>query len=54
MVEQEFPPIVYWLNTIHASPLKPDAANAIGVRYGRLPFKAKTKIHTDQMQVEIR
>lgn len=44
----------YRLDTLRAPPLKPDVANAIGVRYGRLPLKAKTKLHMDQMQVEIR
>lgn len=34
-------------------PLKPDVPNAIGVRYGRLPLKAKSKFHADRMQVEI-
>lgn len=42
------------MDTLCPPSLKPDVANAIGVRYGRLPFKAKTKFYTNQVQVEIR
>lgn len=34
-------------------PLKPEVADEIGIRYGRVPLKAKTKFHNDQMKVEI-
>lgn len=54
MRDQEYPPTAYRLDTLRPPPLKPDVADAIGLRYGRIPLKAKTMFHIDQMHVEIR
>lgn len=52
--DQEFAPTGYRLETFCPSPLKPEVADEIGLWYGRIPLKAKTKFHADQMRVEIR
>lgn len=49
MVDQEFLLIGYRLDTLCPPLLKPNVADAIGVCYGRLPLKAKTKFHIDQV-----
>lgn len=54
MRDQEFAPTGYRLDILRPPPLKPEVADEIGLRYGRVPMKAKTKLHLDQMKIEIR
>lgn len=49
----EFPQTGFRLDMLRPLPLKPEVADKIGIRYGRVPMKAKTKFHIDQMKVEI-
>ena len=49
----EFPPRGFKLDRMRAPALDPDVADAVGLRYGRLPMRAKTKFHVDQMKVEL-
>ena len=41
------------LDCQRAPPIAPEVADAVGLRYGRLSFWAKTKFHAEQMKVEI-
>ncbi len=51
---QEFAPRRFRLDTLRAPPLLAETADAIGMRYGRLNLRAKTKLHVDQMKCEIK
>lgn len=51
---EEFAPRGFRMNRLRAPALTPEVADAIGLRYGRLPFRAKTKFHVDQMKVELK
>ncbi len=42
------------LDTLRAPPLLAKTADAIGMRYGCLNLRAKTKLHVDQMKCEIK
>ena len=48
----EFAPCQFRLNTLQAPPLLAETADAIGRRYGWLHFRAKTKLHIDQLRCE--
>ncbi len=50
---ENFAPRKFRLDTLRAPPLLPETTNAIGLRYGRLHLRAKTKFHVDQMQIEL-
>lgn len=50
---KNFAPRKFRLNTLRAPPLLTETADAIGLRYGRLHLRAKTKFHVNQMQVEL-
>ncbi len=50
---KNFAPQKFRLDILRAPPLLPETANAIGLQYGRLHLRAKTKFHIDQMQVEL-
>lgn len=50
---QEFAPCGFKLDCMRAPVLKPDVADAVGLRYGRLSMRAKIKFHIDQMTVEL-
>ena len=43
----EFPPHEFKLDRIDAPALDPDVADIVGLRYGRLLMRAKTKFHMD-------
>lgn len=49
----EFPPQGFKLDRLRAPVLQPDIADAVGLRYGKLSFRAKTLFHIDQMKVEL-
>ncbi len=51
---QEFTPRRFRLDTLRVPPLLAETADAIGMRYGRLNLRAKTKLHMDQMKCEIK
>ncbi len=44
---ENFAPRKFRLDTLWAPPLLPETADAIGLRYGRLHLRAKTKFHVD-------
>lgn len=50
---EEFAPRGFRLDTLRPPPILPVTAVAIGLRYGRIPLKAKTKFHADQIKVEV-
>lgn len=41
------------LDHMRASALDPDVADKVGLRYGRLSMRAKTKFHVDQIKMEL-
>ena len=49
----EFPLRKFKLDRISALALDSNVADVIGLRYGRLPIRAKTKFHMDQMKVKL-
>ncbi len=51
---QEFALRRFRLDTLRAPPLLTETANAIGMQYGRLNLRVKTKLHVDQMKCEIK
>lgn len=53
MRNAEYPPTGFRLDMLRPPPLKPEVADEIGIKYGRVPLKAKTKFHIDQMKVDI-
>ena len=49
----EFPLHEFKLDRISALSLDSDVADVIGLRYRRLPMRAKTKFHMDQIKVKL-
>lgn len=49
----KFPPQGFKLNCLRAPVLQPDISDAVGLRYGRLSFRAKILFHIDQIKVEL-
>lgn len=52
--DEEFAPRGFRLDRLRVPDLAPEVADAIGLKYGRLSMRAKTKLHTDQMKVELK
>ena len=49
----KFPLQGFKLDRLHASVLQPNIVDAVGLRYGKLSFCAKTLFHIDQIKVEL-
>lgn len=49
----EFPLHGFKLDRMHALALDPNVTGAVGLRYGKLFIRAKTKFYVDQMKIEL-
>lgn len=51
--DEEFAPREFKLDRMLAPPVAPEVADAIGLRYGTISLRAKSKFYADQVKVEI-